>query len=201
MAAVETLSIPLSEEDALRAQVYRLLAFYLRQAPDSAGLSLAAGMSGDESPLGKAITALARIAKASDAEMISREYHDLFIGVGRGELLPYASYYLTGFLNEKPLAKLRGDMAELGIARQEGVKEPEDHMAAICEMMAGLIEEEFGGAGGLEQQKKFFEMHLSPWASHFFSDLEAANASVFYASLGNAGKAFIAIEEAAFEMV
>ena len=201
MAAVDTLSIPLCEEDALRAQVYRLLAFYLRQAPDRAGLDLAAGMSGDDSPFGKAIIGLARVGAATDPGAIAQEYHDLFIGVGRGELLPYASYYLTGFLNEKPLAKLRNDMAELGIERQDGVKEPEDHMAAICEMMAGLIEEEFGGAGGLGQQKAFFAAHLSPWAKHFFTDLEVAKSSVFYANLGSAGKAFIDIEEAAFEMV
>lgn len=201
MAAVETLSISLSEEDALRAQIYRLLAFYLRQAPDRAGLDLAAGMSGDDSALGQAINGLARVAKATKPDEISQEYHNLFIGVGRGELLPYASYYLTGFLNEKPLAKLRNDMSELGIERQEGVKEPEDHMAALCEMMAGLIENEFGAVGELEQQKRFFAAHLSSWARHFFTDLEAAQSSVFYAMLGSAGKAFIDIEEAAFEMV
>jgi TorA maturation chaperone TorD len=201
MAAVETLSISLSEEDALRAQIYRLLAFYLRQAPDLAGLDLAAGMSGDDSALGQAINGLARVAKATKPDEISQEYHNLFIGVGRGELLPYASYYLTGFLNEKPLAKLRNDMSELGIERQEGVKEPEDHMAALCEMMAGLIENEFDAGGELEQQKRFFAAHLSSWARHFFTDLEAAQSSVFYAMLGGAGKAFIDIEEAAFEMV
>jgi TorA maturation chaperone TorD len=201
MAAVETLSISLSEEDALRAQIYRLLAFYLRQAPDLAGLDLAAGMSGDDSALGQAINGLARVAKATKPDEISQEYHNLFIGVGRGELLPYASYYLTGFLNEKPLAKLRNDMSELGIERQKGVKEPEDHMAALCEMMVGLIENEFGAGGELEQQKRFFAAHLSSWARHFFTDLEAAQSSVFYAMLGSAGKAFIDIEEAAFEMV
>lgn len=201
MAAVETLSISLSEEDALRAQIYRLLAFYLRQAPDRTGLDLAAGMSGDDSALGQAINGLARVAKATKPDEISQEYHNLFIGVGRGELLPYASYYLTGFLNEKPLAKLRNDMSELGIERQKGVKEPEDHMAALCEMMAGLIENEFDAGGELEQQKRFFAAHLSSWARHFFTDLEAAQSSVFYAMLGGAGKAFIDIEEAAFEMV
>ncbi|MGI9483082.1 MAG: TorD/DmsD family molecular chaperone, partial [Hyphomicrobiales bacterium] len=195
MAAVETLTSPLSEEDGLRAQLYKLLAFYLRAAPDQAGLNMASELTGDDTPLGDAISALAKIAGKTQPIAISQEYHDLFIGVGRGELLPYGSYYLTGFLHEKPLAKLRADMAKIGITRQPDVKEPEDHIAAECEMMAGLIEGVFENSGGLEQQKEFYKAHLAPWARHFFADLEGAKSSVFYAALGGVGKAFFDIEE------
>ena len=151
--------------------------------------------------MGSAIAMLATVAGKANAADVEREYHDLFIGLGRGELVPYASYYLTGFLHEKPLAKLRADMGELGIARAEGVKEPEDHIGALCEMMAGLILGQFGDAAPVEVQKAFFEKHIAPWASHFFRDLEKANASVFYAAVGRVGTVLMDVEDSAFSMV
>ena len=131
----------ISEEDHLRAQLYRLLAALLVKVPDQETLGRVAGLSGDHSSeLGRGLAALADAAGSVEPTAADDEYHDLFIGVGRGELMPYGSYYLTGFVYEKPLARLRGDMARIGIARAEGVKEPEDHIASLCEMMAGLIE-------------------------------------------------------------
>ena len=97
--------IEVAEEDLLRAQLYGLLASLLSAAPDQDALASLAQLSGDDTALGKAIAALSRVAAGSTAAVVSDEYHDLVIGVGRGELLPYASYYLTGFLHEKPLAK------------------------------------------------------------------------------------------------
>ncbi len=199
MAAAEAVKTELLDEDVLRAQLYRLLALYLQAPPKQDELDLAAQLNGDESPLGQAISTVAQLAGKCEEPALKQEYNDLFIGMGRGELLPYASYYLTGFLNEKPLAKLRGDMAELGIKRAEHIKEPEDHAGALCEMMAGLIEGDFGD-GSLEGQKEFFNKHLSAWIRHFFTDLENAKSSVFYAALGTVGKAFMEIEEAAFQM-
>ncbi len=199
MAAAEAVTNAISDEDALRAQLYRLLALYLQTPPKQVELDLAAQLEGDDSPLGQGISTLARIAGKAEEPAITQEYQDLFIGLGRGELLPYASYYLTGFLNEKPLAKLRNTMSGLGMKRQEGVKEPEDHAGALCEMMAGLVEGDFGD-GSLQGQQKFFDDHLSAWIRHFFTDLESAKSSVFYAALGSVGKAFMEIEEAAFDM-
>ena len=92
-----------SEEEALRAQLYGLLAHFLARPPEADALASAAGLTGDDSDLGKALAGFAKLAAKTDHGQISQEYHDLFIGVGRGELLPYASYYLTGFLNEKPI--------------------------------------------------------------------------------------------------
>ncbi|WP_248304675.1 molecular chaperone TorD family protein [Breoghania sp. L-A4] len=126
-----------TEEDVTRAQIYGLLAGLLAAPADASTLKSLAQLPGDESQLGQALGALSRVAAGARDTDVAREYHDLFIGVGRGELLPYASYYLTGFLNEKPLAKLRGRMAELGIERDPSVKEPEDHVAAVMDMMAG----------------------------------------------------------------
>ncbi len=140
------------------------------------------------------------MAKVSNERAVESEFNALFIGLGRGELLPYASYYMTGFLNEKPLAVLRNDMARLGITRAENVFEPEDNIASLCEMMAGLITGRFGAPAELQLQKDFFNRHIGPWAEHFFSDLEAAKSSVFYASVGSVGRAFMEIEREAFRM-
>jgi len=189
-----------SEEDALRAQLYRLLAFCLHKPLDAEGLAMAASLEGDDTDLGRAIDTFAKLAAKSSPEAIEQEFHDLFIGIGRGELLPYASYYLTGFLNEKPLAKLRNDMSALGIERRASVKEPEDHIAAVSEMMSGLISGEFDVAVDIGRQREFFATHVGSWAKHFFTDLEAAKSSVLYGTLGSVGRAFMDIEEVAFTM-
>ncbi len=191
----------ISEEDRLRAQLYRLLAALLARLPDGETLNRTAALSGNDSTeLGRGLAALARAAASTDPATADDEYHDLFIGVGRGELMPYGSYYLTGFVYEKPLARLRGDMARLGIARVEGVKEPEDHIASLCEMMAGLIEGDFGKPADLAAQRNFFDAHLGPWAGQFFADLEAAKTANLYVPVGTVGRAFMAIEATAFEM-
>ena len=190
----------LAEEDRLRADFYGLLGALLARPPDAELLQRIAALEGDETALGQAIGALARLARASSAAAVEREFTDLFIGVGRGELMPYASYYLTGFLNEKPLAQLRRDMAALGIARAPDVREPEDNIASLMEMMGGMIAGRFGAPVPLARQQAFFNTHIGPWAAHFFSDLEAAKASVFYAPVGTAGRLFMEIEREAFRM-
>ena len=114
---------------------------------------------------------------------VEREFFDLFIGIGRGELLPYGSYYLTGFLNERPLARLREDLRALGIERAQGQPEPEDHAAILCEIMAGLAKGPFATAVGVQQQ--FFENHVSPWIGRFFADLERRRSGRFLPACGN----------------
>lgn len=189
-----------AEEDLLRADLYAMLAQILSAAPSQEFLTNAAELSGDGSELGEGINALAKVAGVTAPTSVEREYNALFIGLGRGELLPYASYYLTGFLNEKPLARLRGHMAQFGIERNPDVKEPEDHMATLCEMMAGLIRGTYGQVFSVEDQHAFFNTHIATWATHFFTDLEAAEGSVFYAPVGKIGRAFMEIEIEAFRM-
>jgi TorA maturation chaperone TorD len=180
------------------------LARLLCAPPDQGLLTLAASIDGDDTPMGRAFAALRRTAAETLAETLAEEFQDLFIGVGSGELKPYSSYYQTGFLYEKPLAKLRHDMEQLGMARLEEVKEPEDHIASLCEMMAGLISGEFGGEGGtpadLQTQQWFFQRHLAPWAGLFFADLEKAASARFYLPVGTIGRLFMEIETTAFEM-
>lgn len=181
-----------------RAQEYALLAVLLARAPDAALLKRVSGLRGDPSPLGLAHIALADAAAKADVEQVEREFFNLFIGIGRGELLPYASYYLTGFLQERPLARLREDLAQLGIVRSEGVVEPEDHAAILCEIMSGIISGAFGAPAGSDQQ--IFEKHLAPWLGRLFADLEQAEGADFYRRVGTVGRLFIEIETEAFAL-
>ena len=190
----------IAEEDALRVHWYSLLGKLLGAPPDQATLDQLRRLSGDQSEIGEAIAALAAAAAKSDPKGLDREYFDLFIGVGHGELVPYGSYYLTGFLHEKPLANLRQDMRRHGIARADDVSEPEDHIASVCEMMAGLISGAFGAPSDLAAQREFFDRHVGCWAPRFFEDLEAARSAAFYMPVGTIGRLFIAIELQGFEM-
>jgi TorA maturation chaperone TorD len=179
--------------DRERARLFSLLARLLSAPPDATLLGRLAGLRGDESPLGLAFTQLAGAAGTTTAEAAKREYFALFIGVGQGELLPYASYYITGFLHERPLAELRGTLRQLGIERTPGVAEPEDHIAFGCEVMAGLLEGRFGDASA----EAFFARHLAPWAGRCFADMAGAEAARFYRAVGALGRTVIDIEQAA----
>ncbi|WP_093359369.1 TorD/DmsD family molecular chaperone [Tropicimonas isoalkanivorans] len=188
------------EEDRLRADLYNFLGLILSAPPDDGLLAQTAALSGDDSDLGRAIVQLADVAKRSGRKKVESEFGRLFIGLGRGEVLPYASYYLTGFLNEKPLASLRRDMTARGMVRSETVFEPEDGIASLMEMMGAMIVGRFGAPANVSTQKDFFNKHVGPWAGHFFADLEGAKNAVFYAPVGTVGRVFMDIEAEAFRM-
>ncbi len=188
----------LDEVDAARAQEYALLSVLLARAPDCGLLERLGTLRGDASPLGLAHVALAEAAQRTNVERVEREYFDLFIGLGRGELLPYGSYYLTGFLHERPLARLRADLGKLGIERTAGETEPEDHAAILCEIMAGLASRRFTVPAGADRE--LFEQHLAPWLRRFFADLEQAEAADFYRRIGTLGRVFMDIETEAFAL-
>ena len=186
------------EVDQARAREYSLLATLLTRSPDAALLDGLAGLRGDSSPLGVAHTALAEAAARTDSKRVEREYFDLFIGVGRGELLPYASYYRTGFLHGRPLAQLREVLRRIRIERAESLAEPEDHAAILLEIMAALAGGEIAAPKGTEHE--VFANHLAPWIGRFFKDLEEAKAADFYARVGALGGLFMAIETEAFTL-
>lgn len=186
------------EVDVARSQEYALLAALLARAPDADLLARIARLGGDASPLGVAHIALAEAAQRVKPDAIEREYFDLFIGLGRGELLPYGSYYLTGFLNERPLARLRDDLAAFGVERVEGNHEPEDHAATLCEIMAAFAGGRFPAPDGAE--RRLFDKHMAPWIGRFFADLERADAADFYRQVGTLGRVFIDIETEAFAL-
>jgi TorA maturation chaperone TorD len=186
------------EVDSARSDQYALLASLLLRAPGADLLARLSGLQGTATPLGLAHIALGQAAASASVNAVKREYSELFIGVGRGELLPYASYYLTGFLNERPLARLRGDMKRLGLERAEDHCDPEDHLGTLCEIMSGF-------AGGhfevpADDESAFFARHIAPWAGRFFADLEKAKAASFYRAVGTLGRTFIDIEAEGFAM-
>lgn len=184
--------------DLERARLFALLGRLLAGAPEAALLKKLGALAGEGTPLGLGFAALAAAARETTEEACEHEFFDLFIGVGRGELLPYASYYLTGFLHERPLAELRGDLIRLGIERTEGVSEPEDHIAFECETFAGLVSGAFAGLP--VEAGAFFARHMKPWAGRFFADLEKAKAAHFYRAVGALGRLAVEIETAAAEL-
>ncbi len=189
---------PVSDEDRLRASAWRLLARYLSMPPDAKMLEAAAALEGDDTPFGRAVSAFAAQAAVLTPERAEEEYNALFIGVTRGELVPFGSYYQTGFLNEKPLARLRADMARLGMSANPDEPDPEDHVAALCDMMAGLILGEYDAPPCATVAREFFSAHLDSWIDVFFSDLERAQNARLYAPLGAMGLALTEIERRAF---
>lgn len=189
-----------AEEDVLRASTYSFLARLLARPLDATALDAAAALRGDGSEFGSALGELGTVARAASLDTVTQEFRDLFEAVGEPELTPYASFYLTGYLYEEPLARVRQDMASLGIARADAVSEPEDHIASLFEVMYGIIVGAFGAPEPLSRQRAFFEEHIGSWADRFFADLEASPSSDFYGPVGKAGRIFLEIERQAFEM-
>jgi TorA maturation chaperone TorD len=188
----------IDEIDQLRAAEYGLLSLLLGKAPDAETLKRVATLKGDASDLGIAHIELSVAAAASDDRTVSKEFFDLFVGLGRGELLPYASYYLTGFLHERPLARVREDFNTLGIERAGPSREPEDHIAILLEVMSGLARGEF--EADFSEQVRFFERHLKPWAARMFADLEMSQSAKFYRAVGRVGRIFMELESEAFTL-
>lgn len=184
--------------DLERARLFALLGRLLAVAPDAALLAKLGALPGNATPIGEAFAALAAAARATDEGACDREHFDLFVGLGRGELLPFASYYLTGFLHERPLAELRGDLLRLGVERVDGHADPEDHIAFECETLAGLLAGTFPALPA--EPGAFFARHMKPWAGRFFADLEKAEAARFYRAVGALGRLAVEIETAAADL-
>jgi len=191
------------EFDAYRAENYDVRSLLLASPPNQALLDLLSGLQGDDSALGRSWSDIAQASSNVNPRAIAKEHFELFTGVGRGELLPYASFYITGFLHERPLAEIRGDLARLGITRQAGDHEPEDRLALLLSIMAafirGALPTDQGSADAPDAQH-FFSHHLAPWAELFFDDLEKAPAADFYRYVARIGRAFIAAEKQAFAL-
>lgn len=182
-----------------RAGAFALLGALLAAAPDAGLLRAVAALSVGDTTLGRAVGTLTQAAVV-DPAVLEREFHDLFIGVGRGEILPYASWYLTGFLHERPLADLRASLLALGVQRVPGVAEPEDHIAFICETTAALLRGDIAPTRDGFGAAAFFTRHLQPWAGRLFADLAANQGSSFYRAVGGFGRAVLDIESLAAEL-
>ncbi|MCU6432900.1 molecular chaperone TorD family protein [Undibacterium sp. Jales W-56] len=188
-------------EETARADLYGLLAtlFY---APPSASLlnTLSAAQTQGEGVLGQAWSGLVQTARVANAEQVREEYEQLFIGVGKPEVMLYGSYYISGFLMEKPLAALRTDLAQMGLERIESVVETEDHIASLCEVMRYLIASEDILQAHIASQKKFFGAHMQAWVLELCDAVTAHPSAVFYAATANLARAFFEVEMQAFDM-
>ena len=196
-------AMDVSDEDMLRGNVYGLLARVLAAPMSDETLEMVRSLDGsdDDTELGRALESLGVLAARTPRGKAEDEYTSLFYGAGAGgEMTPYASFYETGFIYERPLAELRKDMIELGIERSGTTVEPEDHIATLCEIMHGLITGAFGPPPSVERQRQFFNRHIANWAGLFFEDLEGAESGVLYMPIGTVGKLFMAVEAEAFEM-
>lgn len=188
-------SVAVSAEDQARADVYALLGALLAAPPQAPTLALLRELDAGDAEDGELMAAWALLrqsAERAEPQALAEEYHDLFIGVGRGELMPYGSWYLAGFLMERPLAELRVDLARLGFERKQEVHEPEDHVAALCETMSLVIADD---AIPFEQKREFFRKHLEPWVGRFFADLQGAQTARFYRAVGLLGERFMQVEQ------
>ena len=187
----------LAPEDADRAGFYALIAHLLAQPPAAetlAALAEAPALEADPAlpeavALAQAWAQLRERAAQMDAAAVWAEWSALFTGTGRPELLPYASFYLTGFMMEKPLAVLRDDLAMLGLAREAGSGEPEDHLAGICAAMRLLVD-----GGDLAEQQRFFVRHLQPWEAACCGAMSSHALARFYAALADFAHAFFTLE-------
>lgn len=201
-------SIPVSsalDEETARAEVYGLLA-QLFYAPPPPELIEALRVAATEAPaaggfLEEPWRQVVGAARAMAAEAVADEYSTLFGGVGKPEVYLFASHYLSGFLNDKALARLRSDLGSLGLARDEAMPETEDHIAYLCEVMRYLIAGDDVSLSNLTRQREFFAAHLQPWVNDLCDAIDAHPKANFYRALAVFTRAFANVEAQAFDML
>lgn len=199
-------ALPLPGEDQARADLYALVARLLFAPPDAdllanlAGAGVATSRTSDNA-LDRAWEKLVFAARGSALDAVHDEFNELFISSGTPRINPYGSLYLSGFLNEKPLAQLRTDLAQHRLARRPGVGEMEDHLAALCDTMRLLIAgEQNGHRQALRHQRQFFETHIGPWYARCLDDIRREEAAQFYCLVADFAAAFLSVEAQAFEI-
>ncbi|MBA4255702.1 MAG: hypothetical protein C0445_07500 [Polaromonas sp.] len=193
------------DEEVARAELYGVLAtvFYAPPTPEWLE-SLRVAVTEAPTPGGflqEPWQQWVGVARRLDAAQIADEFDALFGGVGKPEVSLYGSYYLSGFLNEKPLAALRGDLAELGLARGENLPETEDHVACVFEVMRYLIAGDDVAVANLTQQRRFFAAHVQAWLPQLCDALATHPKADFYAALAELTRAFISVEAQGFDML
>ncbi|WP_394256320.1 TorD/DmsD family molecular chaperone [Vibrio harveyi] len=184
------------QEQTLRTEIYLVLSALFRSAPSEEMIEFLTSLEVEpsESAMQKAWIALQLAAKDSNREALEDEYQDLFIGIGRGEVMPFGSWHMTGAMMEKPLAEIRHDLELLGFERDENVQEPEDHIAALCEVMSMLTGEEE------DLQQAVFNKHIAPWFNSFTQQLENAESASFYKPAAQLCEAFLTLEQVRFSV-
>ena len=193
------------DEETARAEIYGLLAQLFYQVPSPellAQLRVAvtdAPVAGGflEEPWGQLVAA-SRVSTEGD---VGSEYNQLFGGVGKPEIYLYASHYVSGFLNDKPVARLREDLAALGLERDDSMSETEDHFACLCEVMRYLIAGDDVAISNLTQQREFFAKHVQPWVQEMLDVIMKHPRAKFFAQLAAFTQAFLSIETQGFDLL
>ncbi len=197
-------SSPLDEETA-RSELYGLLAL-LYYAPPAPELAAQLRVAVTDAPAAGAFLeepwrVLVGLSREMTDQAIQGEYEDLFGGIGKPEVYLYGSHFMSGFLNEKPLVRLRTELGRLGLARDERMTETEDHFAYLCEVMRYLIAADDGAVANLARQKEFFATHIQLWVLLMCDDLQQHPKARFYAALGELTRAFMAVEAQGFDLL
>jgi TorA maturation chaperone TorD len=193
------------DEETARSEIYGLLAGVLYASP-AIELIAQVRVAATDTPAAGAFLEepwrnFVGVTRSMSDQAIKDEYEALFGGVGKPEIYLYGSHYLSGFLNEKPLARLRTDLNSLGLERSEVMSDTEDHFAYLCEVMRYLIAGEDVAVANLTRQREFFSTHIQPWATLMCDDIQSNSKANFYASLAEFIRAFMGIEAQGFDML
>ena len=191
---------PLSEEDAGRAHLYALIGRLFYDAPDSILLAqlcrAEAEPAGNNAPLDRAWQSLRDACGHAYPVAVKQEYDSLFVGVGKSEVTPYTSHYVTGNSPDRHLVRLRERLDQLGLARRSATFEVEDHVSGICDVMRILIED----GHALPEQSLFFKEFVYAGVTPFCDAVAIATSAVFYRPVAEFAHAFLEVERQAFEM-
>lgn len=190
---------PVPPEDEARANFYALLSRLFYAAADPAlleALAVADELEAQDATLADAWQQLCTAAAKADADAVREEYESAFVGVGKAPVTLYTGAYSVRYTNEVPLARLRGELAAFGLARRGEAAEPEDHIAALCDVMRHLVRER-----SLAEQKHFFEAWISPIVEPLCAAIQKSEHTRFYRRVAELAKAFFALEQTAFEML
>lgn len=204
-APLQFTSPPDDSEELARAELYGLLSLLWLEPPDDSLLArfrvavTEAPQQGGhlEAPWGTLVSTM----RATTAEAAAEEFDALFGGVGKPEIFAYGSFYLTGFLNEKPLAALREDLKQLGLERDDARAETEDHIAYLLEVMRYLIAGDDIAVCNLEQQRRFFRAHLQPWVEELCTTVESHPRARVWRDLAAFTREFIRVETQGFDLL
>ena len=205
MPTPEAISNSALDEETARSELYGLLAV-LYYAPPTANLLAQLRVAVTEAPAAGAFLeepwrGLIAAARALVDGAIQAEHHSLFGGIGKPEVYLYGSHFLSGFLNEKPLAKLRNELDSLGLTRDDSMSETEDHFAYLCEVMRYLIAGQDVAVANLTRQREFFSTHIQPWVLTMCDDLQKHPKAKFYAAVAQLTRSFIGVEAQGFDML
>jgi len=195
-------------EDLARADLYGLIARLFHKAPDQELLdqivsSVPEGKEAqsEDAPLARVWQNLVEMAKANPATAWQDEFDQNFISVGRPIIILNGSFYMAGYLNERPLVEIRRALDAFGLESAEEISETEDHISALCEVMRYLIAGDDVEISNLTNQRVFFNDHIRPWHDDLFDAIDAVSEMRLYHSVASLAREFLAIEGQGFDMI